>query len=156
MSEKLMTRNGFSLMEVLIVIAIMMTLLTISGISFNSWMRNYRLEGQVRSLYVDLMNARVQAMQKNHLYFVVVAENSYTVKEDRNDDGAADADLWTKQLINPSNWVDTVVMNTRGLVSPEDTITFDTGDATAAYDCITLSSTRIRMGKFNGTNCVSR
>ncbi len=153
-----MKRNGFSLVELLSVIAIMSIVLSMAGLYYNSWMKKYRLEGQVRELRIDLINARAQAMQKNRIYFVKVDGNSYSLIEDKNDNGTADdAALWTKQLKYSSAWVDTAVLDTRGLVSPNDTIRFNSGGVSAEYDCITLSATRIRLGKLNDSNeCVAR
>ena len=156
-----MKKNGFSLTELLVVIGIMVTLMAMAGIAYSTWMNRYRLEGQVREMYVDLMNARVQAMQMNRIYFVAVAGSSYSLIEDTNDSGGptantGDVTRWTKQLKYPSIWLDTVVMDARGLVSPNDTVKFNTGVVSAAYDCITLSSTRIRIGRLNGSDCISQ
>jgi len=152
-----MKRNGFSLPEILIVIAIMGILMAIAGVSYNEWMSKYRLEGQVREMYADLMNARVRAMQRNLDHFVVVTPGSYNAREDSDDDGNPDNEVLSPKLLSfPSSSTITVTLNKRGLVSPEDTIRFNTGDVTASYDCITLVSTRIRIGRWNGSTCVSQ
>jgi prepilin-type N-terminal cleavage/methylation domain-containing protein len=157
MSEKRMKSKGFSLLELLIVIAIMSIIFAIAGLSYNSWMKKYRLEGQVRELYVDLLNARVQAMQMNHVYWVDMAASSYAIKADANDNGVVDDPvIRTKQFEYPLTSPVNVALNARGIVSPLATITFNTGGINAAYDCITLSPTRIRMGKYYGANCIAR
>ena len=154
-----MKRNGFSLPEILIVIAIMGILMAIAGLSYNAWMSKYRLEGQVREMYADLMNARVRAMQRNLDHFMDVTSGSYNVREDSDDDGNPDTDVLLPKLHNfPSSVTTTVTLNKRGLVSasPEDTITFNTGGVNAVFDCLVLAPTRIRMGRLNGTTCVSQ
>ena len=160
MLEKRMKRNGFSLVELLVVIGIMATLMTIAGISYNSWMQRYRLEGQVRELYVDLMNARVLAMQKNIVHGITIEANAYKLVEDTDNSGtitSTDAVRRTKSLAYSSDWSNnTATLDTRGLVSPSVTIRFATAGVDAAYDCIVLIPTRIRMGKYNGTECIAR
>lgn len=155
-----MKRNGFTITELLVVIAIMSILMGIAGLAYSTWRNKYQLERQVREMYVDLMNGRVQAMQKNIAYFVVVAADGYSYRlvEDKNDNGVLNPDpddttRLTKQLKYSSTWTNTATMNSRGLVSPNDTILFNTGGVDAAFDCITLFTTRIRMGKWNGTDC---
>jgi Tfp pilus assembly protein FimT len=141
----------------MIVIAIMGILMAIAGLSYNEWMSKYRLEGQVRAMYADLMNARARAMQRNLDHSMVVTSDSYNVREDSNDDGTPDTDVLSPKLLSfPSSSAITVTLNKRGLVSPEDTITFNTGGVNAVYDCIVLAPTRIRIGRLNGTDCVSQ
>lgn len=163
-----MKKNGFSIIELLVVIVIMGILMGIAGIAYSTWMNKYRLETQTREMYVDLMNARVQAMQKNMAYLVVVAANgySYRVVEDTDEDGAPDPDPGdttrsTKQLRYPlDGGAITVTMNTRGLVASNPTLNatlrFTAIGVDAAFDCITLFTTRIRMGKLNGQVCNPR
>ena len=158
-----MKRNGFSLIELLVVIGIMSALISMAGLAYSTWMNRYRLEGQVKEMLVDIMNARAQAMQKNVTYFMVVAANNYSVIEDTNENGVPNPNAGDKSVITnktlkyQSNWVNTITMNTRGIVSPQDMISFNTGGATAEVDCISLDVTRIRIGRLNGSNvCVPR
>lgn len=155
-----MKKNGFAMTELVVVIAIIGTLTAMAGMAYTSWMSKYRFEGQVREMYIDLLNARTQAMQLNRIYFVTISADNYSVIEDTNDSGGAVADSddkirLTKQLRFPSNWVNTVSLNAKGLVSsPSATVTFNSGGVDGQYDCIALSLTRITMGRLNGTTCV--
>ena len=76
--------SGFSLMELMVVIAIIGILLAIAGISGTEMLNKYRVEGQTKQMYTDLMNARVSAMSKNRKYFVTPAATQYTIYEDTN------------------------------------------------------------------------
>jgi len=153
-----MKNRGITLIELIIVISIIGILLIALGFSFEGWMGGYRAESQTKEMYVDLMNARARAMQRNRDHFVVVAANNYQIFEDTNENGTYNAGtdqsavfINPKTLTYPSLWIGTVTLDTRGLVSPNDTIQFNIGTNNPDYDCIVLFATRINMGRWNAT-----
>ena len=158
-----MKNRGITLIELIIVISIIGILLIALGFSFEGWMGGYRAESQTKEMYVDLMNARARAMQRNRDHFVVVAANNYQIFEDTNENGTYNAGTdQSAVFINPktltypvesTSWTGTITMDTRGLVSPNNTIRFNIGTNNPDYDCIVLFATRINMGKWNGS-CV--
>lgn len=169
-----MKNSGFSLIELVIVIAILSILLSIAGISGKTWLDRYRVESQTKEMYVDFMNARCSAMQKNRTYFVTLASMQYTVYEDRDlanpTNPALDGDdifegPGIDVLVTQKNTQYQIVSNLtgttgfsfdrNGLVSQSGTLRFDLTNSSAgsAYNCITLNATRILMGKWNGTDC---
>ncbi len=163
-----MKNGGFTVIELLIVIIILSILLVIAGLSGRAWLDRYRVEGQVKEMYVDLMNARARAMQKNRMHFVRFTTAQYTVYEDTNPapdgDGslqpASDAQVLQKSanyaITSGSSEID---FDSRGLATgltgTQTTIRVTTSYG-AAYDCLTISATRIRMGAYNGSTCVTQ
>src|SRR6266511_686232 len=77
-----MKDSGFSLLELLTVIVIISVLIAIAALNGREWMERYQVEGQIKEMYADLMNARVSAMQRNRVFFVTLAANQYTIYED--------------------------------------------------------------------------
>ena len=158
-----MNNRGITLIEMLVVIAVIGILVIALSFSFQGWMGKYRVESQIKTLHVDLMNARARAMERNRCHFVVVTANNYQIFEDANEncqynagtDTALTAFTNPKTLTYTSYWTGTVTMDTRGIVSPNNTIRFNTGSSTPDYDCIVLYSTRINMGKWGGS-CVAK
>ncbi len=62
--------HGITLVELIIVLSIIGILAVALGFEFTGWMGRYRVESQVKEMYVDLMNARARAMQRNRMHFV--------------------------------------------------------------------------------------
>lgn len=149
-----MNNKGITLIELVVVVTIIGILVAALGFTFQAWAANYNIESQTKTLYMDLMNSRARAMQRNRSHFVVVSANNYQVIEDTNESGtknAGDTTVGTTTLNYPSLWTGTVTMDNRGLVSPNNTLRFDVGTNTPDYDCIVLFATRINMGKLNTT-----
>ena len=164
--------RGFTLIELVVVMAIIAILLVIAFISGQQWMGRYNAESQIRQMHTDLLQTRVRAMQINRQYFVVVNAGSYQIFEDTNDSGGIapdvglDVSLWTtpKALIyTVSSGAVTLIMDQRGIITTATSalnilplIQFNTGSAAPEYDCLQLYATRINFGRMNGANCVPR
>jgi prepilin-type N-terminal cleavage/methylation domain-containing protein len=170
--DLIMKNRGFALTELLAVLAILGILLGIATISGRDWLQRYRVEGQTKEMYADLMNARVSAMQRNRMFFVTLAENQYAIYEDTynastptSPEGDGVPQTANDRLVMQKTFQYSLnagfpagfIFNSNGLFSPElgeTTLSF-TSTANPLSDCIVLSTTRILMGKMNGT-CVTQ
>lgn len=166
-----MKSSGFTLLEIIIVMAILGTLFGIATMSGRDWLEQYRVEGQTKELYADLMNARVSALQKNRVFFVTLqTANQYAIYEDTNPSPDGDEDLQPTQdtlvMQKPTRFplqfrlglgLTTFNFGKSGLVSLNGTIRFDTS-VDPFSDCIKLFSTRILMGKWNksSSTCIAQ
>jgi len=63
-------RGGFTLVEVLITIAILGFLIVIAVSNFRGLSEKYKVEAETKQLYADLMDVRGRAMQRNRMFFV--------------------------------------------------------------------------------------
>jgi len=164
-----MDSRGFTLLELLVVLLIMMVLISIAGLSYKQWMDRYRAESQVKMMHADIMQARLKAMEKNRQHFVVLNGSSYQIVEDTDDSGGTapvsppDVVLLSKILAYPPVSNVTMIMDTRGIIStPTSSLTtplsvqFTTGTASPEYDCFLLYATRISIGKMIGAACVTK
>ena len=81
-----MKNKGITLIELIVVVAVIGILVIALGFSFQGWMGKYRVESQIKEMYVDLMNARARAMERNRIHFVRLNNsNSYSIYEDDSD-----------------------------------------------------------------------
>lgn len=159
-----MNNKAFTLVELIVVLVILGMLIAIAVIAANEWLVRSQVEGQVKALYIDLMNARVYALQKNRAHFVTLGASQYSIYEDTfpSPDGNGSLDLGAgqdrlvlqKALGHPlvAGFPSSVTFATTGLASSNGTIRVE-ATTQPHSDCIRLFSTRIRMGRWNGTEC---
>ncbi len=159
-----MNNRGFTLIELIIVIAIIGFLFTLAGIEFNNWIKRYNVEREIKEMYVDLMNARARAMQRNRTHFITLGTTSYTVYEDTNPSPDGDGTLQTgsdtvvtslsKTIQNTINWTGSgnISFDSRGLASPAGSLSLTT-TSVPEYDCIVVYYTRLNLGKWSGSSC---
>jgi type II secretory pathway pseudopilin PulG len=159
--------NGFTIYELLIVIAIVIILCTIGALSARTWMTNATVEQQIQQMYADLVNARSRAMNYNRIHFVKLnpVTSQYQIWDDTDPIPDGDGILTPADTLLVSTttkiplWVNPVGLNlmqfdNRGVISATGTIGL-TNTYKAGLDCITVSPTRIRLGRWDGVaNCV--
>lgn len=85
--------SGFTLMEVMVVMAIIGILASISVPNFRNYMIQRRLNGATRQIMSDLMYARMQAVSQNNKFRVIFNGDGkqYTILDDNNDNDNADS-----------------------------------------------------------------
>lgn len=160
-------QSGITLIELVVVVSIIAILIFFVTLSFEGYQAKYNIESQIKTLYSDIMGARMKAMNENRLYVVkFTSPNSYVVAIDNDWNGDFNAgdtkvDKYSKSGLNYNlAWgfqgsTNRIILDNRGLVNVNGNIRVDrTNDA--EYDCIVISNTRIKMGKWDGTKCDPR
>lgn len=175
---KISNDKGFTLPEILMIISIIGILLGIGFFSFRGMMDRYNVEKQMKEMYVDLMSARIRAMQRNRIHFVTFTSTQYAVYEDTSPtpdgDGlfsaATDSLIMQKSLMsnfpvtllpNTTQWsaLAPLQFNAKGQLATSVTTTGTvrvTVEANGEYDCIAISEIRNALGKWDGTQCKAR
>lgn len=161
--KRIMNNGGYSLIELVLVIAIISILLGISTMFGHDWLVRSQVEKQTREMFTDLMNARISAMQRNRVFFVTLASNQYAIYQDTNPSPDGDGEfqiglddrLMQKVTAYTLDSGGTTSFNfsSCGLTSGGSSTIHVVSNAAPSFDCIVLNPTRILMGKWNGTDC---
>ena len=162
------TNNGFSLVELLIVIAIIGIGASIATLNFNQWIRKSNIEKETRELYSDLNEARLQSIYTKKQHGIVIeTATRYVLKKysSPNEAPAAGSIRQTKTTKNAMTKDDgtalaadtRILFNIRGFTSNAfgNTIRFNPINL-AAFDCIIISEARTNLGKMGTGNVCSQ
>lgn len=166
--DRVMNKKGFTLVELIVVIAIMGVLITMAMFSYQTIQQRADVEQKVKRMYTDLMNTRIRAMQRGREHFVFMPtgattysmyEDTFTAPDGDGDPNTANDTLLSSQSVAPYTLVlqtadmSPVRFNSKGLVtSPTGWVRIDS-TAGGEYDCIEIGQIKRGMGKMNGTNC---
>lgn len=161
--------SGFSLIELLITMAVMGIVLGIATLNFQAWQVKNNMEAQTREILVDLNEARTNAFTQKRPHSIVFQPNSYVMKS-YSTAAEAGSPLTNGTTVKTKNLkygltkagasiVDTpVVFDTTGITFNWFTIFVNPFNADPAKEpvtvnCIVISTARVNMGKINGTAC---
>lgn len=154
-------QHGFTLLELIVVVAILTAIFTIATLNFMRMSQKYRVESSVKEFYATLMRARSDAALTNIPSTVRISAQEVAVLRDTNEDGdTADGGESMSRSYRPFTLTGNgdVVFDRRGFASRNLTIRISDypEQAGPVMDCIVVSATRINMGKWDGINCVQR
>jgi len=153
-----MRERGFTLVELMIVIAITGILLSIATLNWNAMQTKSAVERQIKTIHADLMQVRLQALTSKTPRSVVISGQEYKAYASTDISGIP---LETKQLRYPVAWNGgTLTFDAQGLttdtgslcVLPTNSLTLINS---AAVDSLVVSQARINLGKRTGTECKS-
>lgn len=159
--------KGFSLAELILVIAIMAILMTMSMLSYQTLQTRYNVEQKVKKMYTDLMNARVRAMQRGRDHFVSMTAGAtvYSIYEDgpapdgdsafstANDTLVITQSVAPYTLVLSTGTMTLVQFNSKGLVTGTTGWIKIDSSSVGEYNCIFIDQIKTGMGKINGANC---
>jgi prepilin-type N-terminal cleavage/methylation domain-containing protein len=155
-----MRNHGFTLVELLIVIAVMAILGTIATRSWNSMQKKAAIETQAKTMFGDLMDVRSQALYTKRARSVVISSSLFKIY---SSSVTTVSPVSQKSLRYPVVWssAGAVKFDSSGLASgsqrslcidPDNDLTV-VNEATV--DSLVISAARINLGKRTGGDCVT-
>lgn len=159
-------KRGFSLMELLITMAVMGIVLSIGTFGFNQWLVKSRVEAQVKQMVSDIGELRIRALTTKQRHSITLNATSYVLKSYSSEadtkfkgtdlPGGAREVAYRMKNLSGTDYSGTVLeIDARGmLVSNTATVILDY-NGSAAIDCFTLHIIRVNPGKKNaaGDKC---
>jgi type IV fimbrial biogenesis protein FimT len=118
------TNTGFTLMEMMVVIAVIAAMAGVAIPGFMSLMPGMRLNGATRQVAGDLMAARMKAVKENNKFRVLFSSPSYQILDDDNNNNTADDGeaITTKNIQDEYDGV-TFTANNNPIFHPRGTAT---------------------------------
>ena len=166
------TQDGFSLVELMVVVSIALLLLMWGIPAFSTWNKKHTIEGQMTQLYSNLQLARMTGYSRKILSGIywgnTTSITSYQVNSNNNGlQGTGSGDTQIAPPVTVSSRCPNITMTAsdgttptnlafdgRGFGPTGKTITFSVADSQGAgLDCVAVSNTRIILGKMNGATC---
>ncbi len=154
-----MNRDGFTLIEIIIVMALLGILSAIASLQWSDYLRKVEIERQTWELYSDLMTCRVAAVTQRCPKRVIVTPTVFTFISSARG-GDVSSGRTTRVLSQPVSWAGKTSGDSEALILFDERGTFDidvgNGNTTicvepshksAQYDGIVVFSTRIHLGK---------
>jgi prepilin-type N-terminal cleavage/methylation domain-containing protein len=144
-----MRQDGFSLVELITVMTLIGILLAIGTLDFNRMTRKYAVDNQTRSLYTDLMDARLKSMYKKKSHYVKLTVDTFSMYSSVDAGGNPLGLALSKGLKQQITWgtPNTIEFNSQGLTTDIGSICVADVGNPGANDSIVISMTRINMGK---------
>lgn len=157
-----MNKHGFSLIELMTVLAILATLLAIGTLDLSAMQKKYSAEKQTKELFTDLANLRLKAIHSKRLHRLTLQTNSISCQSFSREDEAlaSGTTVLSKTLryaitkVDGSPIASTVIdFDSRGFNNKVETIRVVSDSLDAPFDCIKIAQSRTNLGKMNGGTC---
>ncbi len=143
--------DGFTLIEILVLIVILGIVFSLAIPSFTNWMAKYKIEEDTKKVYGFLQEARVKAFSEKIKLNVNVNNNQVCLQCDSSDsDCVSSYGSGSIKCIELNFNFDgnTVNISRRGTFSGGPI--FYPSANEAQYDCVRVSDIRVKMEKCNG------
>lgn len=169
------TGHGFALTELVVVLAIIGLLSTITTIAFNSWNRKAQIERQTREFASDLNMARTESLYRKQRHALVMNGDAtgyilrrYSSADEKRDSAVPAKGIVTSKKVayqfakeSGASIANAIFQfDTNGFTATagdNDTVRVNPVGSGAAFDCVVISSSRINIGQMSGgTTCVQK
>lgn len=147
---------GFTLVEVIVTMAILAIIMSIATLEFQKNSVKTAIEGQTRVMMADLAKIRSEALFEKRRRAVKFTSTTFSFY---SSEVSTVSPVQVKTLSYPlvlTGVPDPLVFNGRGLMEGVDAggaVCIEPAGNEGAIDSIVFNTTRLQIGKRNGTNC---
>lgn len=150
-----MKNHGFTLTELLVVIALIGILLTMATFGFSQYSRKSHMTNQTRLLYGDLMEYRAKALYEKKNWTFKISAASYGIYSSAETSVAPVSTVLLKHNVVFNNPTVDIVFDSQGLVNSGKSICIASAND-AVVDSVVVSTTRVQIGKKReGESCAA-
>lgn len=155
-----MKNNGFSLVELIVIVAIIGTLLAVGTINFSDWTRKHTVDKQTVEMLADLNEVRLQAIYKKKDHTVTLQASRYVFSIHSSESDAAGRQVLSKNVPYPMRTQtgatfngETITIDSRGYSTPRKIFIPAPGGGDAG-GCIDVTSAKNNLGiMLNVSSC---
>ncbi len=152
--------HGFSLTELIIVLAIATTLMSVATIDYHQWQVKHNVESQVKVMVSDFNELRVRALTTKQRQSITLNKKNYIFKSYSSDDEPLAAGTVTLPAIHGVNYAlktdnstfcngQTFEIDHRGIMVGVTGSIYLDANSSATLDCLRIQTVRINPGKKN-------
>lgn len=150
-----MNSRGFSLIELIVVMALMGILLSLVTFGFSQYSKKSQMTSQTRLLYGDLMEYRTKALYEKKNWTIKISVASYGIYSSANTTVSPVTTINLKHNAVYSN-NSSVVFDSQGLANVSGKSVCISSSNDAVVDSVVISKTRVQIGKRKaGTSCAA-
>ena len=138
MAGKIKNDSGFTLVELVVVLLVVCILISIAMSNYNTMSRRNRIYSDLNKMSSFLQDKRLQAFSQKQTVTFTLAGNTLTSAP-----GGESVVVENSFIGGP------FTVNSRGLFSVGGNFHLTGTDYGAAYSCVVVASTRVRMGEWD-------
>jgi prepilin-type N-terminal cleavage/methylation domain-containing protein len=152
----MINNNGFTLIELVIVLLISGIIMAIGIQRYSYVQKSIEINDDMHDISSFLKSKRLTAFTvKNEIEIKVDATGkTITATKDPSGTAVADGSISLNYAVAPAS--STFTINSRGLFSTLGNIHLATVNTATTYSCVLIASARIRLGEWDGTNCIAK
>lgn len=148
-----MNKKGFTIVELVIVIAIAGILAGIASVQYRKISYIHDMQTDLDEIIAFFQEERLQAFTKKPTPPITITVANHTLTN--NFDGNTVTMKNGFAARNAGGALTSFTINTRGLLSTTGNI-YVTGNPGTQFSCVSIGTTSIREGKINGTGCTAK